>query len=113
MINILFYFWTAVTEPLTGTWKVTGEVAGHSVSPVCKLVQTGTTLSGECTSHEMPAKVAGEVNQSQVIWRYSVAYEGQIYTLTYSGQLQSPGQIEGSIDVPQAGTSGTFRATKD
>jgi hypothetical protein len=113
MTYALLLFWTALADSMTGTWKVTGEVSGNPVAPVCTVVQTGTALTGQCTSRGVPIKLTGKVDDSRVKWRYSVDYEGQTWTLTYTGKMQSPSEITGTIIVTEAGLSGSLTATKE
>ena len=100
---------------VSGTWKVTGDVAGNPVNLVCTFAQDGKKLTGSCKSAEAskPNEITGEVNDEKASWRYNVDYEGQQLTIVYTGTLDASGlQLKGDIDVQPMAVSGTFTADK-
>lgn len=108
----LFLFFLA-PEPVTGKWKVSGEVAGNQVTPVCTLQQTGTDLSGECSADGASSKLTGKVEDTKLTWEYTINYQGQNYTLVYKGTMKEAGKIAGNIEVRDTDVGGPFTATKE
>jgi uncharacterized protein involved in outer membrane biogenesis len=57
--------------------------------------------------------VKGEVSDKQVTWKYSLDYQGDTYTLTYTGTPDSAAtSIKGLITVVPSNTEGDFTAQK-
>ena len=100
---------------VSGTWKLSGDVSGHSVDEDCTFTQDGKKLTGSCKSAaaDKPTEVTGEVNDKKVTWQYETDYQGQKLTVAFTGTLDAAGsQLKGDIDVQPVGVSGTFSAQK-
>src|SRR3954454_23822418 len=91
---------------LTGNWSFDGEVNGSPVQLQCQLKQEGGKLSGTCKTVNADVQLAGEVNDPKVRFSYSVDYQGTVYTLYYSGTMESDSVLKGEIGV--SGANGTF-----
>ena len=102
-------------DSLTGTWRVTGDVAGNPVNELCTLAQAGATLTGTCKSTDAAdAKlfaVTGAVKDGKATFSHGGDYQGQALTITYSGTLAPTKELRGSIDVQPFGVSGAFTAS--
>jgi hypothetical protein len=100
-------------DDLSGVWKVDGSIADHPITPTCTLKQTDKQISGSCkvdADHEQ--NVEGSVNEKQVTWKYDQEYEGTVYTLTYSGTLDSSTSIKGTVTADPSDSTGDFTAKK-
>ena len=100
---------------VSGTWKVSGDVAGNPVNQVCTFTQDGKKLTGSCKSAgaDKPVEITGEVAEKKAAWQYNTDYEGQKLTVVHTGTLDASGsQIKGDIDVQPVSVSGTFTAEK-
>lgn len=92
---------------LSGTWKVTGDIAGNAVSPTCTFKQAGDALTGKCGTGDNSGDISeGKVAGKDVAW----SWEAGGYTLAFKGTADSDKSIKGSIDV--GGGTGTFTADK-
>jgi hypothetical protein len=103
----------ALADDLSGTWKVDGMVSDQTIAATCTLKQTDTHISGTCkVDADKTLAAKGEVTSKQVTWTYDEEYEGTVYTLTYTGTLDSATAIKGSIAVTPSDTEGDFTAQK-
>lgn len=100
-------------DSLTGSWQINGEIVGNPVNQVCTFRQSGTALSGSCTSAEggAPVEIKGEVKEGRVTFTYAGAYDGQAISVTYSGTLVTPTELKGAITVHPFDVAGEFTAT--
>ena len=102
-------------DSLTGTWQVTGDVAGTPLNEICTLKQTGTAITGSCKA-ATPADarawaVTGDVQGSTVTFSHDGDYEGTPLTIVFTATLGSPPQLKGGVEVAPFGAGGTFSAT--
>jgi hypothetical protein len=115
LVVFLFTSAQSFAVDLSGVWKIDGTVGDNTVSVTCTFKQTDTHITGTCKMPQSDAAldVKGEVGDKQVTWKYSLAYQGDTYTLTYTGTPDSPAtSIEGSITVNPSDTKGDFIAQK-
>ena len=104
----------AADNPVSGTWKVNGDIAGNAVDQVCTMKQDGKKLTGSCKSPDATTEITGEVNDTKVTWQFPLDYNGQKLTLIFTGTLDAASsQIKGTIDVQPIGVSGDFTAKKE
>ena len=107
----------ALADDVSGVWKVDGTVADTPVNATCTLRQTNTAISGNCkvsgekTAGQTP-DIKGEIKDKQVTWTYQIEDEGTLYTLEYTGTLDSATSIKGSILVDPSDSKGEFAAQK-
>ena len=109
----LFASLPAFADDVSGVWKVNGTIADHTITPTCTLKQADKQISGNCkvdTDHTL--SVEGSVNEKQVIWKYDQEYEGTVYTLTYTGTLDSDLSMKGTVTADPSDSSGDFTAKK-
>jgi hypothetical protein len=96
---LLFASLPAWADDVSGAWKVDGLIADHTIAATCTLKQTDKQISGS-------------VKEKQVTWKYNQEYEGTVYTLTYTGTLDSNTSIKGTVTADPSDTSGDFTAKK-
>lgn len=110
-LTLLSALQLAPADTLTGRWQITGDVVGNPLDQVCTFQQAGTTLTGSCTSAGGPAvEVTGEVRDGAVTFQHGGEYDGQPLTVIYSGNLASPTEIRGTVDVQPFAVTGVFSA---
>jgi hypothetical protein len=104
----------APSDSISGTWHVTGDVAGNPLDELCTLKQADTVLTGSCKAAKPDdAKawaVSGVVKAGKVSFSHGGEYEGSPLTIAFAGTLASATQISGSVDVPEYAVSGAFTA---
>jgi hypothetical protein len=111
---LMFAALPALAEDASGVWKVDGQVADNTIAATCTLKQTDNVISGDCkldADHALPAK--GEVKGNQVIWKFDVDHEGTVYTLTFTGTMDTAKSMKGSISVDPSDSEGDFTAKKE
>jgi hypothetical protein len=97
---------------VSGGWSLKGEIAGNNLDVKCVLKQESEKISGTCKTNEMAeAKTSGEVKEKTVTIQYDVEYEGQTYTLVYTGTMDTETSVKGTVEA--GGASGDFTGTKD
>jgi hypothetical protein len=98
---------------LSGGWSLKGEIAGNVLEVKCSLKQDGDNkLAGTCKTNDMPdSKTTGELKEKVVTFQYDVEYQGQTYTLVYTGTLDTETSVKGTVEA--GGASGDFTGTKD
>jgi hypothetical protein len=109
----LFATLPALADDVSGVWKVNGQIADHIITPTCTLKQADKEISGNCkvdADHTLDVK--GSVNDKQVTWKYDQEYEGTVYTLTYTGTLDSDTSMKGTVTADPSDSSGDFTAKK-
>jgi hypothetical protein len=109
---LLFASLPAWADDVSGVWKVDGLIADHPIAPTCTLKQTDKQISGSCQVADHVLNVEGSVKEKQVTWKYDQEYEGSVYTLTYTGTLDSNTSMKGTVTADPSDTSGDFTAKK-
>ena len=109
---LLFASLPAWADDVSGAWKVDGLIADHTIAATCTLKQTDQQISGSCQVADHALNVDGSVKEKQVTWKYDQEYEGTVYTLTYTGTLDSNTSIKGTVTADPSDTSGDFTAKK-
>jgi hypothetical protein len=98
-------------DSVTGRWQLKGDVAGSPLNTVCDIKQSGAALTGSCTNETGEASpITGEVKDGAVTFKHAGDYQGTALTITYSGKLESPKQLKGTIEVAPFSVSGSFTA---
>jgi hypothetical protein len=109
----LFASLPALADDVSGVWKVNGLIADHTITPTCTLKQADKQISGSCkVDADHTLGVEGGVSEKQVTWKYDQEYEGTVYTLTYTGTLDSDTSIKGTVTADPSDSSGDFTAKK-
>ena len=77
------------------------------------LKQADKQISGSCkVDADHTPSVEGSVNEKQVTWKYDQEYEGTVYTLTFTGTLDSDTSMKGTVTADPSDSSGDFTAKK-
>lgn len=97
---------------LTGHWKVQVDIAGNSGSPSFTFHQEGNKLTGTYNGLLGEAKVTGTVDGDKVRWEFKGNYDGNALNVVYSGTIESPTKMKGTVDLGGM-ADGTFTAEKD
>jgi hypothetical protein len=110
---LMFASLPALGDDFSGVWKIDGSIADHPVTPTCSLKQTDKQITGSCqVDADHAPNVEGSIKEKQVTWKYDQEYEGTVYTLTYTGTLDSNTSIKGTVTADPSDTSGDFTAKK-
>jgi hypothetical protein len=97
---------------VTGNWKVVGSIGQFPVDLVCTLNPVEKKVTGKCVGGDIgDVAVIGESDGKAVTWSYGVNYQGQPLTVVYTGTLDSPTAMKGTISVMGA-MSGSFTASR-
>ncbi len=95
---------------LTGVWDVTVDIGGNTGTPTITLKQDGNTLSGSYDGMLGKAPLKGTVDGSKVRWAFAADYDGNKFTVVYTGVVEN-NTIKGSIDFGGQ-AEGTFTAKR-
>jgi hypothetical protein len=110
---LMFASLPALADDFSGVWKIDGSIADHPVTPTCTLKQTDTQISGNCkVDADHVLSVEGSVKEKQVTWKYDQEYEGTVYTIAYTGTLDSNTSIKGTLTADPSDSVGDFTAKK-
>lgn len=110
-LSLLAALHIAPADSVTGKWQLKGDVAGNALNTVCDIAQSGATLSGVCTNEQgQPQPITGEVKDGTVTFQHGGDYQGTELTIIYSGKLETPKHLKGTIVVKPFDASGTFTA---
>jgi hypothetical protein len=110
---LLFASLPAFADDFSSVWVVNGSIADHPITPTCTLKQTDKQISGSCkVDADHTVTVEGSVKEKQVTWKYDQEYQGSVYTLTYTGALDSDTSMKGTVSADPSDTSGDFTAKK-
>jgi hypothetical protein len=110
---LMFASLPALADDFSGVWKIDGSIADHPITPTCTLKQTDKEISGNCKADaDHTVVVAGTVKEKQATWKYDQEYEGTVYTVTYTGTLDSSKSIQGTVTAGPSDTAGNFTAQK-
>jgi hypothetical protein len=110
---LMFASLAALADDVSGVWKIDGSIADHPITPTCTLKQTDNQLSGNCkVDADHVLKVEGSVKEKQVTWKYDQEHEGTVYTLTYTGTLDSNASMKGTVTADPSDSAGDFTGKK-
>ena len=107
-----FTFASAQNGPLSGEWHVEMDDAGTSDAQTCTLAQTGTAITGTCTSKAGPIPVSGTVQGKTVTWTMKTPSMVGPVTTVYKGALDSDNRISGIINAVEFRMESDFHATR-
>jgi hypothetical protein len=97
----------ALADDLTGSWKVSGDVAGNAVEVTCAFAGSGDKATSACGMDETPGPATPvTVEGKTVTWSWDATQA----VLTFKGTLESDTAMKGDIEV--SGVTGNFTATK-
>lgn len=96
---------------ISGAWSFSVETDAGSGSPAFVFKQEGEKLTGHYSGLFGKADVAGAVTGNQVVFQFKASYGGQEFVVDYSGSIESPTKMKGSVRFGELG-SGTWTAEK-
>lgn len=100
---------------VSGTWNFAVDLgAGGQGNPVFALKQTGTVVTGTYEGPLGKHNITGKVTGTNIVIKLQVTRDDGPMTLTYSGKIESPTGMGGSVRVVKGagGITGTWRASK-
>jgi len=95
---------------VAGKWEFHSSVQGSDFDSECIVAQTGTDLTGTCSTQGNDVKMAGKVDGAKISWKLETEFAGAPLTMQYSGTLAS-GKMTGTINVVQYSVGGDFTGT--
>ena len=103
----------AADRSLTGSWKISINVAGESHEAACTFQQDNGKLTGTCKGESGEGPLTGQVDGEKITFQHQVPYNGDTLTLSYTGTFSSDTEIKGSINVAPYDIAGDFTGQKD
>lgn len=100
----------AFAADATGNWTVDGMIGNFPIQTVCSFTQKDSALTGACKVDGAEFQLTGQVNGSDMTWKYEVDYQGQHLTVTYKAKLDSASSMKGIVSVMDG--SGEFTAKR-
>ena len=102
----------AEAADLTGTWSfsVDLETGGHG-DPTFVFQQKGAELSGTYLGPLGEQKVTGTMKGDQAVFWFEASRDGQTVKATYTGTMESPTKMTGTIEF-STGAKGKWTAAK-
>ncbi|GAB1258875.1 hypothetical protein [Aurantivibrio plasticivorans] len=89
---------TSVFADMSGKWLIKVDSPQASTDPVFELTQDGDKLSGTYTGGMGQSPVEGSIEDGKFTLNIAVDFQGQGFTITYSGQ-QDGDAISGDMDL--------------
>lgn len=102
---------TALAADVTGTWNFTVEIAAGTGNPTFVFQQDGEKLTGTYTGLLGKADLTGTVKGDKIEFHFEASYEGQKFTIRYSGAIESPTRMKGKAQFADMG-EGAWTAVK-
>ena len=107
---------TAVAAPeansLAGKWTLHYNISGNEGDLACTFEQTENDFTGTCKGDQGDVSVTGKVDATKVTFQYKAEYNGDPLTVIYTGKLESPSKVSGTVDVQPMGVDGDFTLTQ-
>ena len=104
----------APADTLSGRWHLTGDVGGYPLDQICTFETSGSTLMGRCVAaaggDAEGIVISGELKEGTVTFQHGGEYEGQPLTVIYTGKLETPTQLRGTVLVQPFDATGSFSA---
>jgi hypothetical protein len=102
----------AATDSISGKWQLKGDVVGNPINTVCEIAQSGTKITGVCSSMAPggpDTPITGEVKGDSVTFSHGGDYQGTALTIVYSAK-HTANKLEGTINVKPFDAAGSFTA---
>ncbi len=102
----------ASVADISGTWACSINLEGgpQDVKYTFVFKQEGEKLSGTQSGGSGDHKITGTVKGNKVVFGYDVTREGQTKKITYTGTIESPNKMTGTLEFPKG--PGTWTATR-
>jgi len=96
---------------VAGTWAITLDIGGNTVTPSVTLQQDGETLTGTYHSQVLgEQKVTGTIKGNAITFSITASLEGNTVKVTYTGTVDKT-TMKGTVSLGELG-EGTFTAKK-
>ena len=102
----------AATDSISGKWQLKGDVVGNPINTVCEIAQSGTKITGVCSSMAPggpDTPITGEVKGDSVTFSHGGDYQGTALTIVYSAK-HTANKLEGTINVKPFDAASSFTA---
>jgi len=102
----------AATDSISGKWQLKGDVVGNPINTVCEIAQSGTKITGVCSSMAPggpDTPITGEVKGDSVTFSHGGDYQGTALTIIYAAK-HTANKLEGTINVKPFDAAGSFTA---
>jgi hypothetical protein len=111
-VALLSLFNTAVApDSVAGVWRVKIDVSGTIYNEVCTVTQTASTLGGSCLSDaNVKYDLTGEMTDGKLTFQHGGVHDGQNLTIIFTGTLETPRELKGTVFVKPFDVAGTFTA---
>ena len=97
---------------VTGKWTFTVETSAGTGTPTVTLTQKGDSVSGHYSSQALGERsIKGTVKDNKITFSFGSEVQGQAFTVTYTGTVESADSMKGTVDLGGVG-SGSFTAKK-
>jgi len=96
---------------VSGSWQFTVETPAGTGNPSFTFRQDGEKLTGTDTGMLGQAEVTGWVKGDRVEFEFQASFEGQKFTVRYSGVIESPTRMKGTAQFGDLG-EGSWTAVK-
>jgi len=96
---------------VSGTWNFTVEIQGGTGNPVFVFEQKGEKLTGTYNGLLGKAQLSGTVKDDKIQFEFTGSYEGQSIRCRYSGIIESPTRMKGTVEFAELAT-GSWTAVK-
>jgi len=101
----------ALAADVTGAWNFTVETPAGTGNPTFVFKQDGEKLTGTYTGMLGKADLTGTVKGDKIEFQFEASYEGQKFTVRYSGAIESPTRMKGTARFADLG-EGSWTASK-
>lgn len=96
---------------VSGSWQFTVETPAGTGNPSFVFEQDGEKLKGTYTGMLGKAEVTGTVKGDRIEFEFEASWEGQKFTIRYSGTIESPTRMKGTARFGDLG-EGSWTAVK-
>jgi hypothetical protein len=97
---------------VSGKWAFSVTTDAGTGTPTVTLTQKGDSVSGHYSSQLLGERsIKGTVKDNRITFSFSSEVQGQAFTVTYTGTVESADSMKGTVDLGGA-SSGTFTAKK-
>jgi hypothetical protein len=97
---------------LAGKWTLHYNISGNEGDLACTFDQTEKTFTGPCKGEDGSVSVTGKLEESKITFQYKTEYNGETLTIVYTGKMESPAKVAGTVDVQPMGVDGEFTLTQ-
>lgn len=102
----------AADSSMAGKWVLHFNISGYSGDLDCAFTQKDKDVAGSCKNPDGNVSVTGKVDGAAVTLQYKTEYNGDELTVIYTGKMESPTKLSGTVNVQPIGADGDFTATQ-